>query len=399
MSGTSEKSDLSVLAKIVAEICSDPTLKNYKPIMGRGRAKRGGGGTGLNSQSKESKFASIHASVICERYSVAKGINLDHSLKAAVVLYSQPGEVASEKAKLSLLRDECNKLNLAIGKLQKTAPGDVELGSMRERLVVVTNQMEELVGKVKEKGTETKATHARKALKILCAGATAAESLHQKIIMVLMGEDPDKQEEAVGGDAGPGDGGSWIRGQKGDTAATATPRERPERSGDRGGRGGYGGYGDRGGRGGYAGRGGYGDRGGRGGYAGRGGYGDRGERGERGERGGYGGRGGRGGYAGYNERSGRGGYGERNPMAKNQYIPPHLRNPNDKPDPTINMFNNLDTPPEKDIPGLPAYIKPPPSQRRLGRIQKFSHRIKTRTGTRNKTKTPRTTPTINKIQI
>lgn len=246
MIGIAEKSDLSALARIVVEICSDPVLRNYKPVMGRPPAKRS---QGLNSQAKESKFSGMQGTFISERYSVVKGINLDHSLKAAVVMFSKPGEVASEKAKLNLLREEGSKLSLAIGKLQKIAPEDPELQAMKDRLVIVKKQVEETVVKTKEKDGESKATHARRALKILCGGATAAESLHQKILMVMMGEDPDKPVEEVSmraggrfmsmsrGHADLGGGGDWVRGQM---------PERVDNRGDRGGRGGGGGgYRDR----------------------------------------------------------------------------------------------------------------------------------------------------------
>jgi len=362
MSEISEKSDLSILAKIIVEICSDPTLQSYKPQMvAKERSRRFGNRTGLNSQSKESKFGSMQGTVIHERYSVAKGINLDHVLKAAVVMYSKSGEVASEKAKLSLQRNECNKLSLAINKLQKTSPDDTELIAMKERLAIVSKQMEETILKTKEKGTESKATHARRALKILCAGAKAAESLHQKIMMVMMGKDPDNPIEEDNGHGRPDmgsdipdlSGGNWRSDRNGGhrqgptepTDSTEPPR-----------RGGYGGYGGSGG--------------GRGGF---GGYGDRNQRNDRDDgydRGFSGPRRGSFGNNGYGERTDRSYRGHTNNQqqqtestGKKQYIPPHLRdkkylesgqNLHGR-----NIFDNLD--PElmvKDVTGLPPVVKP-----------------------------------------
>ena len=181
--------DLSDLARNIVEICKDPNLQNYKPVFNPGKKTRIG--NGVNSQSKETMLANGYGTVIHDHLSNANGINLDRCLKAAVAMYGQNSELGSDKQKISMQRDELIKLGLAINKLQRINKDDPELNVMKERQILLKKRLDDSEEKNKEKTKEAKTTHAKRALKILCANSKTSELLHKKILSVMAGNDPD----------------------------------------------------------------------------------------------------------------------------------------------------------------------------------------------------------------
>ena len=184
--------DLSDLAITVASMCRDSSLKNYKPsrLNLSGRKQN----VGMNSQAKESKQQSIRELYIRDKLAYPNGVNLELTLKAAVVMYSEPSENALDKNKLCQIRDELRGLTLSYNKLSKSENDNKELPIMKQRIDVLTRKLTDLQKSTEKRQAESKASHARRALKIMSVGNKAAEILYDKIVKSLTGLSLDEND-------------------------------------------------------------------------------------------------------------------------------------------------------------------------------------------------------------